>query len=109
MTNGFDFPVISIMDTTAIEVKKLGGRRALVLGTSVTMKSHIYPDKLRNHGIEAKSAIPQGVISELDEIIAKDLYYGQIAGARDKIANLSKRCIDDSSNDIVYLAWPGLY
>ena len=104
ITKGLDFPVISILDTTAIAVKKLGGRRALVLGTSVTMKSHIYPDKLKKHGIEAMSAIPEGVISELDEVIDKDLYHGQIAGARDKIANLSKRYIDDPSNDIVCLA-----
>ena len=68
------------------------------------MKSHIYPDKLKNHGIEAISAIPESVISELDEVIDKDLYHSQTAGARDKIANISKRYIDDPSNDIVCLA-----
>ena len=40
---GLDFPVVSILDTTAGAVAAAGGRNALILGTPMTMRSDVYP------------------------------------------------------------------
>jgi aspartate/glutamate racemase len=46
-------PVVSILDATAAAVRDAGGRRALILGTPVTMKSSAYSDTLSAKGMEA--------------------------------------------------------
>ena len=102
--DGLDFPIISILDTTAMESKKLGGERALVLGTSVTMKNSAYRDVLRKRNISAIPQLPDQVIAELDQIIDEDLYVGRIQSARDKIINISKQHIVDPSTEVVCLA-----
>jgi aspartate racemase len=102
--DGLDFPVISILDTTALESKKLGADRALVLGTSVTMKNRAYRDVLRKHEISAVPQLSDQIIAELDQIIDEDLYVGRIQTARDKITKISKQHIGDPSKDVVCLA-----
>jgi aspartate racemase len=102
--DGLDFPIISILDTTALESKKLGADRALVLGTSVTMKNRAYQDVLCKHEISANPQLPDQVIAELDQIIDEDLYVGRIQSAREKIIRISKQHIVDPSKEVVCLA-----
>lgn len=54
---GLDLPVISIFDTTVEAAKTTGATNALVLGTSVTMKSDNYPGLLRAAGIEPNARL----------------------------------------------------
>ena len=102
--NGLDFPVVSILETTSEAVSRLGGKRALVLGTPVTMRDDSYPKALDEHGIDCIPRLPDRVIAELASIIDEDLYQGNSHGVREKLVNLSKHHISDPSTDIVCLA-----
>ena len=101
---GLDFPIVSILEATARGVQDLGGTKALVLGTSVTMKSTVYSDTLKLLNIEANNELPEGDIAELGKIIDNDLYCGNIDGARKIIAKISNRHVDNPSKEIVCLA-----
>ncbi len=43
---GLDLPVLGIIEETARETLRIGATRALVLGTAVTMRGDLYPDRL---------------------------------------------------------------
>jgi len=104
ITKGLDFPVVSILDTTASAVASRGGEQALMLGTTVTMKSSVYSEVLLNHGVTALPRIEDDEMSELARIIDIDLYQGKIDGARDTIVELSKKYIKSPAKDYVCLA-----
>jgi hypothetical protein len=53
---GLRLPIISILDETARATVALRRRKALVLGTDVTMRSDDYPAALRALGVEPKPA-----------------------------------------------------
>lgn len=99
-----DFPVISILDTTAASVVSLAGQRALVLGTPVTMKSNVYPEVLQANGITTIDSVSEPDIEMLHQLIDVDLYQGRVEGASELIVELSKKYIRDSAVDIVCLA-----
>jgi len=101
---GLDFPIVSILEATAKGVLELGGTKALVLGTPVTMKSTVYSDTLKSFKIEANNELPEEDIAELAKLIDDDLYYGNIDGARKIITDLSKRHVNNPSKEVVCLA-----
>jgi aspartate racemase len=104
ITQGLDFPIVSILRSTAAAVRALGGSRALILGTSVTMKSAAYPEALSELGIEALPPLPDSEIEEVDKLIDMDLYQGEIAGARDGILELCRTFSSNSEEIVVCLA-----
>ncbi len=104
ITAGLDFPVVSILDATAQAVRSLGGRRALILGTPVTMRSRVYADTLRKFGIETFPRMDEERIAELERLIDVDLYQDEITGARDRILGMCRESVDVRSNDVVCLA-----
>lgn len=59
-------PLISVIATCADEAARRGLRRLLLLGTRFTMESSMYPDSLRQHGIDVVVPIvsDQGFIHE---------------------------------------------
>lgn len=101
---GLDFPVVSILDATAEAVRSLGARRALILGTPVTMRSTVYADTLGKYGVETLPRMGEKQIAELERLIDVDLYQGEIGGARDRILSLCRDSVDDRSDDVVCLA-----
>lgn len=103
ITKGLDFPVVSIVDATAEAVRALGGKRALILGTPVTMRSTVYADTLRKCGVEALPRLDEERIAELERLIDVDLYQGEIGEARERILSLCRGSVD-GSNDVVCLA-----
>ncbi|RJQ60116.1 MAG: amino acid racemase [Desulfobacteraceae bacterium] len=104
ITRGLDFPVVSILDATAEAVRALGGKRALILGTSVTMGSPAYTDTLRKYGLDVLPRLDEKQTAELDRLIDIDLFQGKIAGAHSRILNLCREPIEDGANDVVCLA-----
>jgi len=104
ITAGLDFPVVSILDATAEAVRSLSGRRALILGTPVTMRSTVYADTLRKFGIETFPRMDDERIAELERLIDVDMYQGETAGARERILRLCRESMDARSNDVVCLA-----
>lgn len=92
--DGVELPVISILDTTARAVASSGRSSALVLGTTVTMHSPLYGVELRKQGIGCVSEVPPAVIEDINALIDNQLYRGRIDGARERIVELVRRCVD---------------
>ncbi|MEO1018553.1 MAG: aspartate/glutamate racemase family protein [Pseudomonadota bacterium] len=66
---GVTLPIISILEETAKATNASGAAKALVLGTSVTMRSNDYADLLRAHGVEPNSRLPEDTIDEIQRLI----------------------------------------
>jgi aspartate racemase len=104
ITKGLQFPVVSILDATAQAVRSLGGKRALILGTPVTMKSRVYGDTLREYGVEALPRLDEQRIEVLERLIDVDLCQGKIDGPREWILGVCRESASDRSRDVVCLA-----
>jgi len=103
ITDGLDFPVVSILNSTAQTVCDIGARRALVLGTTVTMHSPVYADTLHKYGIDVFEKLPCDEISSLGTLIDHDLYQGRIDDSREQILDLCMKYVQNGS-DAVCLA-----
>ena len=101
---GLSLPIVSILDTTAAAVRALGGTRALVLGTPVTIRSPVYAEALRACGIEAMTQPIDEDIAELDILIDVNLCQADIGDTRQRIVALSKKYIVDPARDVICLA-----
>ena len=101
---GLDFPIISILDVTAEAVRTLGGKRALILGTAMTMKSTAYAEILRKYEIEIFPQLDEKRIMEFEQFIDIDLYEREIPEVRERILSLCREFVEDGNNDIVCLA-----
>ena len=101
---GLDFPVVSILAATAEAVRSLGRKRALILGTPVTMRSTVYADTLRKYGVAVLPRLDEKRIAALERLIDVDLYQGETGEAREKILSWSREAVDDAGNDAVCLA-----
>lgn len=104
ITKGLDFPIVSILDTTAAAVRALGGKRALILGTPVTMKSAVYPETLKEYGVEAIPRLTDEEMAEVEQLIDVDLYQGDIGDARERILKLCRMYVSNPASDVVCLA-----
>ncbi len=101
-----DLPLalVSIVDATAALVGRLGARRALILGTPLTMRSDMYSDALAKRGVEILARPTDDEIAELERLIDIDLYQGEINEAREQILRLSRAHTTPNSGDVVCLA-----
>jgi len=84
ITRGIAIPVLSIVDASAREAASIGAKRALVLGTAITMGSKMYPETFRHYGIEAASPTAKKTCAAVIAII-KELEHGRIEGAGRRI------------------------
>lgn len=66
---GLDMPILSILEVSAAAAKAAGARRALVLGTSVTMRSNAYAEALAAHGLVANPPLSDDEIDALQALI----------------------------------------
>ncbi len=96
--------IVSIVDATAALVAGLSARRALILGTPLTMRSDMYRNALEKRGIEIIAQPTDSEIAELERLIDVDLYQGKIAEARERIVRLCRAHTTASSGDVVCLA-----
>lgn len=67
-----DLPLINIIKSTAIEIKKKDFKKVGFLGTGFTMKSSFYFDELKEYGIDTVIPNPKE-IEVISDIIMKEL------------------------------------
>lgn len=100
---GLDFPIVSILEATAEATRARGARRALVLGTPVTMASDAYARALAARGIEALPRPAPARIAALEHVIDVDLYQGRVGESRAFLLDLAREA-GATPDDAVLLA-----
>ncbi len=97
---GVALPILSIFDATAQATKASGAKRALVLGTRVTMQSPSYAKALAAHGIEANAPLPEAVVDEMQAMIDMDFHAGASADAHGRLLRV---CAAHATPDMAIL------
>jgi len=97
-------PVISILDETAAATVESGKSRALVLGTSVTMRGAHYPAALAALNIEAYAHLPDPEIDGMQRLIDTEFYGGATAAGRAALLDTCARHAGDARDTAILLA-----
>lgn len=92
ITIGVHLPVLGIFHETARACARLRARRALILGTPVTMASHRLVEVFRASGTEAVAPRDVASRSEIQEVIAS-LQAGRKRGAAGRIHGIVERTL----------------
>ncbi|MEX0339829.1 MAG: aspartate/glutamate racemase family protein [Arenibacterium sp.] len=82
---GVTLPVLSIYDATAEATAAQNPKRALVLGTAVTMQSDKYARALATAGVAANPMLAEPAIAEMQAMIDEDFYGGAGPNARSRL------------------------
>lgn len=101
---GLDLPVISILEETAKATRAAGARTALVLGTSVTMRSDDYAAALEMHHVKANTRLPDDVIDGLQALIDTEFDLGGTARGRAQLLELCDAFVSERKKAAVLLA-----
>lgn len=101
---GLDLPILSIVEETAREAGRLGASRALVLGTSVTMRGDLYPGRLRELGIEPNPRLPEAQIEAMQRLIDAEFYEGATEAGTRRLLNVCRAHAPDPANTAILLA-----
>ena len=97
---GLNFPIISILETTAALARTLAPR-ALVLGTPVIMRHQAYPQVLREHGVSTLPMPDDDTIDALGRLIDNELYQGLFDVGRERILQICQDNLPTSAEDTV--------
>ena len=102
--NNFPLPVISIVEETVKELKRLRFKKALIFGTESTLRSGLYEKALTANGI--KAVIPSNAeISLLGKLIYPNLENGiVIPSDKEKMIALANKYIEKENVDALILA-----
>jgi len=101
---GLDLPIISILEETARATKDMGVEKAIILGTSVTMRGDGYPKILREHDIEPCPKLPDDLIDEMQRVIDTEFYEGASDAGRGHLLGLCEEHVKDRDSTAVLLA-----
>jgi aspartate racemase len=101
---GLDLPIISIIEEAVRETRRLGATRALILGTSVTMRGDLYPRRLREQGIEPNPRLPEGRIEGMQRLIDEEFYGGATAAGTNQLLAACREHVPDPSGTAILLA-----
>ncbi|MCO4762811.1 MAG: aspartate/glutamate racemase family protein [Myxococcales bacterium] len=82
--------MISILDATAQAARSRGYRRALILGTPLTMQSGLYQDAMAAHGIGVCRLPSPAVVERLDHFIDVELCQDDVQGAADTMLTITR-------------------
>lgn len=99
----FPLPVISVLDATVHEIKRVGCKRVLVFGTSFTLKSGLYENALKRQGITA--IVP----SDKDKEIIGNLIYPNLENGivipedKRKLIEIAEKYISEEKADSLLL------
>ena len=101
--NNFPLPVISIVEETVKELKRLRFKKALIFGTESTLRSGLYEKALTANGI--KAVIPSNAeISLLGKLIYPNLENGiVITSDKEKMIALANKYIEKENVDALIL------
>ena len=101
---GLDLPIISILEETAKATRSAGARNALVLGTSVTMRSDDYTSALAANDVRANDRLPEDVIEFIQSLIDVEFEQEGTARGRKELLKLCDAYVTDRSDTAVLLA-----
>lgn len=101
---GLDLPIISILEETAKATRSSGARNALVLGTSVTMRSNDYTSALAANDVRANDRLPEEVIEFIQSLIDVEFEQEGTARGREELLKLCDAYVTDRSDTVVLLA-----
>ncbi|WP_289296725.1 aspartate/glutamate racemase family protein [uncultured Reyranella sp.] len=104
ITRGVRLPVVSILDEAAEAARLTGARKALVLGTEVTMRAADYAVLLRARGIEPNERLPDASIEELQALIDREVHAGCTPAGRAGLLDFCARHAGDRDSTVVLLA-----
>jgi aspartate racemase len=95
-------PLLHIADATAAELRRLGVRRAGLLGTRFTMEQEFYRERLRDrHGIEAIIPGPEDR-ETVHRVIYEELCRGRVlAESREAYRGVMARLADEGAQAII--------
>lgn len=100
---GIGIPVIHIVDAVAAACTKLGIRELLLLGTELTMTSHVFRSRFAMYGIAANGPDDPDVRAETTALISA-LQRNQLAAAEARLRNITARALGDAKGRAVCLA-----
>ncbi len=101
---GLDLPIISMIDETARDTQRLGVTHALVLGTAVTMRGDLYPDRLRALGIAPNQRLPDAEIDAFQQVIDQEFYEGATEAGYSALIDMCRIHVADPRETAVLLA-----
>jgi len=101
---GLDLPILGIIEETARETQRIGVSRALVLGTSVTMRGDLYPQRLRKLGIEPNPRLPEAQIEGMQRLIDKEFYEGATEAGTTRLLDICRAHVPDPAETAILLA-----
>ncbi len=101
---GLDLPVLSIVEEAVRETSRLGATRALILGTSVTMRGDLYPRRLRELGIEPNPRLPEAQIEAMQRLIDEEFYQGATAAGTSRLLAACRAHVPDPAQTAILLA-----
>ena len=99
---GTPLPWLSIMQPSVEAMKAAGVRRAALLGTQVTMSGRFWTDAMAAAGIECMLASDDDR-KRIDEIIFKELVFGQVEEASRQFARACMARLADAGTEAVIL------
>ncbi|EBA17250.1 Asp/Glu/Hydantoin racemase family protein [Roseobacter sp. SK209-2-6] len=91
ITRGVAMPVLSIYEATASAVLLAGAKKALVIGTSVTLQSPNYSQVMTEHSIRTLGPLPEEEIAEAQAMIDEDFHGGASENARERLLQFCHR------------------
>ncbi len=102
---GVEIEVLSILDAVADATAESGAKRALVLGTAVTMRSDAYAEKLAARGVEANERLDEATIEGMQHLIDHAFHADPIpSDARREPLSVCERFTDDAKETAILLA-----
>ncbi|MGI9483874.1 MAG: aspartate/glutamate racemase family protein [Hyphomicrobiales bacterium] len=101
---GLSLPLISIFDETLKAAQETGAKIALVLGTSVTMRSANYPGILQSAGIEPNAPLPEDEIDAMQALIDHEFYEGASVTGTEALLDVCKRFVPEPDDTAILLA-----
>jgi len=101
---GLDLPILDMIEASAQAAAGTGAKRALVLGTSVTMHGDLYPRRLRALGVEPNPRLPEAQIEAMQALIDHEFYAGATPAGTAGLLQLCRRHVPDPEHTAILLA-----
>lgn len=101
---GLDLPILDMIAENARAAAATGARRALVLGTSVTMQGDLYPDALRALGLQPNPRLPDSEIAAMQALIDEDFYSGATPAGAARLIEACRRHAPEPADTVILLA-----
>ena len=105
LQRGLAMPILSILETTAAAARKSGAKRALVLGTNVTMRADDYAQALAAEGLAANEPLDDATIDGVQRLIDTE-FEGERATprGREELLRLCERLAPTPEDTAILLA-----